>query len=58
MPVQRIKMEVSRIEIERSKNSVQLFIKTARPVIIGQDGERVETLKKKLEKIIDGKDYQ
>ena len=40
--------EVSRIEIERSKNSVQLFIKTARPgAIIGQDGERVEALKKK-----------
>ncbi len=48
--------EVSRIEIERSKNNVQLFIKTARPgTIIGQDGERVEALKKKVEKIIDGK---
>ncbi len=48
--------EVSRIEIERSKNNVQLFIKTARPgAIIGQDGERVEALKKKVEKIIDGK---
>jgi small subunit ribosomal protein S3 len=48
--------EVSRIEIERSKNNVQLFIKTARPgAIIGQDGERVEALKKKVEKIIEGK---
>ncbi|MDO4378091.1 MAG: 30S ribosomal protein S3 [Erysipelotrichia bacterium] len=47
---------VSRIEIERSKNSVQVYIKTARPgVIIGTDGERVEKLKKKLEKITNGK---
>lgn len=47
---------VSRIEIERSKNSVQVYIKTARPgVIIGTDGERVEKLKKQLEKITNGK---
>ena len=47
---------VSRVEIERSKNSVQVIIKTARPgVIIGTDGEKVEKLKKKLEKITGGK---
>ena len=47
---------VSRVEIERSKNSVQVYIKTARPgVIIGTDGDRVEKLKKKLEKITSGK---
>lgn len=47
---------VSRIEIERSKNSVQVYIKTARPgVIIGTDGERVEKLKKQLKKITNGK---
>ena len=47
---------VSRIEIERSKNRVEIMIRTARPgVIIGTNGENVENLKKKLEKLTGGK---
>lgn len=47
---------VSRVEIERSKNAVDVIIKTARPgVIIGTNGERVEKLKGKLTKIAKGK---
>ena len=47
---------VSRIEIERSKNRVEIMIRTARPgVIIGTNGENIENLKKKLEKITGGK---
>ena len=38
---------VSRIEIERSKNRVEIMIRTARPgVIIGTKGESIEILKK------------
>ena len=40
---------VSRVEIERSKNRVEIMIRSARPgVIIGTNGENVENLKKKL----------
>jgi len=47
---------VSRVEIERSKNRVDVIIRTARPgVIIGTNGEAVELLKKKLEKLTSGK---
>ncbi|MGL5977483.1 MAG: 30S ribosomal protein S3 [Erysipelotrichaceae bacterium] len=47
---------VSRIEIERSKNRVDVMIRTARPgVIIGTNGENVENLKKKLIKLTNGK---
>ncbi len=47
---------VSRIEIERSKNKVEVIIRSARPgVVIGQSGENVENIKKALEKITDGK---
>ncbi len=47
---------VSRIEIERSKNKVDIIIKSARPgVIIGQNGESVEKLKKELIKLTSGK---
>lgn len=47
---------VSRIEIERSKNRVEVMIRTARPgVIIGTNGENIENLKKKLEKLTQGK---
>lgn len=43
---------VSRVEIERSKNRVEIMIRTARPgVIIGTNGENIENLKKKLEKL-------
>lgn len=47
---------VSRIEIERSKNRVELIVRTARPgVVIGTNGENVEKLKKECEKLTGGK---
>lgn len=47
---------VSRVEIERSKNRVELIIRTARPgVVIGTNGENVEKIKKELAKIATGK---
>lgn len=47
---------VSRVEIERSKNRVEIMIRTARPgVIIGTNGESIELLKKKIEKLTGGK---
>lgn len=47
---------VSRIEIERSKNRIDVILRSARPgVIIGTNGEAVELLKKKLEKMVNGK---
>lgn len=47
---------VSRVEIERSKNRVEIMIRSARPgVIIGTNGENIENLKKKLEKMVNGK---
>ena len=48
---------VSKVEIERSKNRVDVIIKTARPgmVIGGNGGEVVEALKKKLVKLTGGK---
>ena len=48
---------VSRVEIERSKNRVNLIIRTARPgMFVGGDGEKIETLKKKLAKLTNNKD--
>ena len=47
---------VSRVEIERSKNRVEIIVKTARPgVVIGANGENVEKLKKECQKIAQGK---
>ena len=47
---------VSRIEIERSKNRVEVIIRSARPgVIIGTNGEAVEVIMKKLVKLTNGK---
>lgn len=47
---------VSRIEIERSKNRVEVIIRSARPgVIIGTNGENVEVIKKQLVKLTGGK---
>lgn len=46
---------VSRIEIERSKNRVEIIIRASRPgVIIGQNGENIERVKKALEKKLAG----
>ena len=48
---------VSRVEIERSKNRVNLIIRTARPgMFVGSDGSKIEDLKKKLAKLTGGKD--
>lgn len=46
-------MAVDSIEIERSPNSMNLIIKTARPgLLIGRGGEGVEKLKKEIEKFL------
>lgn len=46
---------VSRIEIERSKNRVEIIIRASRPgVVIGQNGENIDRIKKQLEKQLDG----
>ncbi len=48
---------VSRVEIERSKNRVNLIIRTARPgMFVGSDGSKIEELKKELTKLSAGKD--
>ena len=48
---------VSRVEIERSKNRVEIIIRTARPgMFIGSDGAKNEDLKKKITKLSGGKD--
>ena len=47
---------ISRIEIERSKNRVDVIIRAARPgVIIGTNGESAAVIKTKLEKMCKGK---
>ena len=47
---------ISRIEIERSKNRVEIIIRAARPgVIVGTNGDNVTALKAKLDKICKGK---
>ena len=47
---------VSRVEIERKSNDVELVIRSARPgVIIGNNGEEIENLKKELVKLTGGK---
>ncbi len=48
---------VSRVEIERSKNRVNLIIRTARPgMFVGGDGAKIEELKKKLAKLTNNKE--
>ena len=45
--------QISRIEIERTKNRVMIVVRTAHPgVVIGQDGKSIEGLKKQLEKLV------
>lgn len=47
---------VARVEIERSKNHINLIVRTARPgMFVGADGAKVESLKKKISKIAKGK---
>lgn len=46
---------VSRVEIERSKNRVEVIIRTARPgVVIGVNGAAIEKLKTEIGKISEG----
>jgi len=48
---------VSHVEIERSKNRVNLIIRTARPgMFVGQDGAKIQEIKKKVEKMTKGKE--
>ncbi len=48
---------VSRVEIERSKNRVNLVIRTARPgMFVGADGAKIEELKKKIAKLSNNKE--
>lgn len=47
---------VARVEIERSKNHINLIVRTARPgMFVGADGAKIEDLKKKLGKLTKGK---
>jgi len=47
---------ISRIEIERSKNRVEVIVRTARPgALVGTNGDRIEKLKKSVEKLTGGK---
>ena len=47
---------VSRVEIERSKNRVEVVIRCARPgVLVGQNGEKIEKTKKALTKLAGNK---
>jgi len=50
---------VSRVEIERSKNRIEVIIRTARPgEVIGSNGANVEKVKKEIEKLSKGKAVQ
>ena len=47
---------ISRVEIERSKNRIDIILRSARPgEVIGTNGQKVEELKKSLEKMVKGK---
>lgn len=47
---------VSKVEIERTKNRVNIFVHTARPgIVIGKEGESVDALRKKVAKMITDK---
>ena len=47
---------VAKVEIERSKNRVTIFVHTSRPgVVIGKDGEAVDALRKEVSKMVKDK---
>ncbi len=47
---------VASVEIERTKNRVNIYVHTARPgIVIGKDGESVDALRKEVAKMVDGK---
>ena len=50
---------ISNIEIERTSETVTLTINVARPgVVIGQEGQRIETIKKRLAKLVSAKNVK
>lgn len=50
---------VSKVEIERTKDKIDLFVHTSKPgIIIGKGGEGIETLKNKLVRQFKGKKFQ
>ena len=50
---------ISKIEIEKTKDSVTVNVIAARPgIIIGQDGKNVENLTKKITKIVNGRNVK
>ena len=50
---------ISKIEIQKTKDSVTVNVIAARPgVIIGQDGKKVESLTKQITKIVSGKNVK
>ncbi|MBB5183537.1 30S ribosomal protein S3 [Catenisphaera adipataccumulans] len=55
----RADAQISRIEIERSKNRLTIIIRTGHPgVVIGQEGKSIEGLKKEIEKMTKAKNVQ
>ena len=49
--------QVAKVEIERTKNRVNVFVHTARPgVVIGKEGESVAALRKEVAKMVNGKE--
>ena len=50
---------ISKVEIEKTKDSVTVNVVAARPgVIIGQDGKNVDVLTKKITKIVNGRNVK
>lgn len=48
--------QVAKVDIERTKNRVNIYIHTARPgVVIGKDGESVDALRKEVAKMVASK---
>lgn len=50
---------LSKVDIERTKSAIILHIYVARPgVVLGQEGAKVEALKKQLKKLVGGKELK
>ena len=53
------KASVSKVEIERTKDRVDVMIKTAKPgMVLGEGGKTIEAIKNKLVKMTNGKNVQ
>lgn len=47
---------VAKVDVERSKDKVTIYIHTSRPgIVIGKDGESVDALRKEVAKMVNGK---